>query len=67
MTPAATDAQQLRELEEDIRRAWTDYREQLRELSGDEYERAEHDRWTELQDELTALERRRRQLVVEPR
>jgi hypothetical protein len=65
--PAATDAEQLHELEEDIRRAWNDYSRQLRELSGVAYEQAEHDRWTELQEELTALEHRRRQLVGEPR
>jgi hypothetical protein len=64
VTPAI-DAEQLRELDEDVRRAWSDYIEQLRELSGEQYERAEHERWTELQDELMALERRRQQLTGE--
>jgi hypothetical protein len=60
VSPAATDAEQLRELAEDIRRAWNDYIEQLRELNGEEYEHAEHERWSELQGELKALERRRK-------
>jgi hypothetical protein len=64
VTPAI-DAEQLRELDEDVRRAWNDYIEQLRELSGDQYEQAEHERWTALQDELMALERRRQQLTGE--
>ena len=64
MTPAI-DAEQLRELDEDVRRAWNDYIEQLRELSGEQYEQAEHERWAALQDELMALERRRHQLTGE--
>ena len=65
MTPAAIDAEQLRELDEDVRRAWNDYIEQLRELSGEQYEQAEHERWSELQGELKALEHRRQQLTGE--
>jgi predicted alpha/beta hydrolase family esterase len=65
VTPAAIDAEQLRELDEDVRRAWNDYIEQLRELSGHQYEQAEHERWTELQDELKTLEHRRQQLTSE--
>ncbi len=53
----------LRELDADTRRAWRAYSQQLRDLSGDEYERAEHESWAELQTELRRLERRRRALV----
>jgi hypothetical protein len=63
VTPAATDSEQLRELEEDVRRAWNGYIVQLRELTGEQYEQAERDRWIELQDELKALELRRRELI----
>jgi hypothetical protein len=63
VTPAATDAEQLRELEEDIRRAWNGYIVQLRELSGEQYEQAERECWIELQDELKTLEGRRAQLI----
>jgi hypothetical protein len=63
VTPAATDSEQLRELEEDVRRAWNGYIVQLRELTGEQYEQAERDRWIELQDELKALELRRRELT----
>jgi hypothetical protein len=38
------------------------YSERLRDLAGDEYERAESDSWTELQCELRRLERRRASL-----
>lgn len=63
MTSTATDAEQLREIDEDIRRAWSTYREHLRELSGPAYEDAENECWDELQDELRVLERRRRLLT----
>jgi hypothetical protein len=53
----------LRELDDDMRRAWDAYSEALRALSGDEYERAEHESWAKLQSELRRLERRRRTLI----
>ena len=62
MTAIAHD-DQLRELDDDMRRAWGAYSEGLRELSGDEYERAEHESWAKLQSELRRLERRRRTLT----
>ena len=62
MTAIAPDADKLRELDESARRAWSAYSEQLRELSGDEYERAERESWAVLQTELRRLERRRRSL-----
>lgn len=63
MTSTATDAEQLREIDEDTRRAWNAYSEQIRELDGEVYERAEHGCWIELQGELRRLERRRRLLT----
>jgi len=62
MTAVVPDTEQLRELEADTRQAWSAYSEQLHELAGDEYERAEDESWTELQTELTRLELRRRSL-----
>jgi hypothetical protein len=63
VTAIAPDSDKLRELDDDARRAWNAYSEQLRELSGDEYELAESESWTKLQSELRRLERRRRSLT----
>ena len=63
MTSIATDAEQLREIDEDIRRAWSAYREHLRDMRGADYEKVEDECWEELQDELRVLERRRRLLT----
>ncbi len=65
MTTIATD-DRLRELDADTRRAWDDYSERLRDLTGQEYERAEHDSWEQLQHELRRLENLRASLVSEP-
>ncbi len=65
MTSTAQRDDRLRELDADTRRAWDDYAETLRELTGDEYELAEHDSWERLQDELRGLERRRASLGTE--
>jgi len=62
VTTIAHDADKLRELDADTRRAWSAYRDRLRELSGQEYEHAEDESWEELQTELSRLERRRRTL-----
>ncbi len=62
MTTIAHDVDKLRELDADTRRAWSAYSDRLRELSGQEYERAEDESWAELQSELDRLERRRRAL-----
>jgi hypothetical protein len=66
MTATAPDTDRLRELEADTRQAWTTYSERLRELTGEEYERAEHESWEALQHELRGLERRRQSLSVAP-
>lgn len=64
MTATAPDQDRLRELEADTRQAWSAYSDRLRELSGDEYERAESESWSELQDELRRLEREREELMA---
>lgn len=62
MTAIAPDSDKLRQLDDDTRRAWSAYRERLRELTGEEYELAERESWTQLQSELRGVERRRRSL-----
>ncbi len=62
MTTIAHDADKLRELDADTRRAWSAYSDRLRELSGEEYELAESESWADLQSELDRLERCRRTL-----
>ena len=63
MTTTAPDLAQLRELDDGTRRAWTAYAERIRDLDGEEYERAESESWTELQTELRRIERRRASLT----
>jgi hypothetical protein len=65
VTTIATDNDRLRELEADTRRAWGEYSERLRDLTGDDYEHAEHDSWELLQRELRGLERQRASLVAD--
>ncbi|HWF73335.1 MAG TPA: hypothetical protein VG186_08320 [Solirubrobacteraceae bacterium] len=62
MTTIALDADQLRQLEQDTRQAWTAYSDRLRELPAEEYEAAENASWDQLQVELRRLEQRRRAL-----
>jgi polyhydroxyalkanoate synthesis regulator phasin len=66
MTSTIPEAEVLREIEEDTRQAWEHYQERLRELTGDEYERAESESWDELQSELQRLEQRREEHKPEP-
>ena len=63
MTAIVHDAEKLRELNDGERLAWQAYSDQLRDLSGEEYERVESQSWDELQRELRKLERRRRTLT----
>lgn len=63
MTATAPDKDRLRELEADTRQAWGAYSDRLRDLRGDEYERAESESWTKLQKELRRLEREREALA----
>jgi hypothetical protein len=62
MTTIALDADQLRQLEEDTRQAWTAYSDRLRDLPAEEYEVAENASWDQLQVELRRLEQRQRAL-----
>jgi hypothetical protein len=62
VTAVIPDSAQIRELDNDTRRAWTAYSESLRNLTGDEYERAERESWAKLQTDLRRVERRRRSL-----
>ena len=62
MTTIALDAEQLRQIEEETRQAWTTYSDRLRDVTAEEYELAEDASWDKLQVELGHLETRRRAL-----
>ncbi|HEY2260513.1 MAG TPA: hypothetical protein VGH45_12405 [Solirubrobacteraceae bacterium] len=64
MTSVAPETEQLRELEAGTRQAWSTYSERLRELTGDEYERAESESWSQLQTELRRIEQERESLTT---
>jgi hypothetical protein len=53
----------LGELDERTLRAWTSYRESLRDLSGRDYEEAEHRSWERLQRKLKQLQDERASLI----
>jgi len=57
------DADKQRELDDSERLAWRAYSQRLRDLTGEEYERAESESWAELQRELRQLARRRKTLT----
>lgn len=63
MAAIVHDAEHLRELDAFERQAWQEYSRRLRDLIGEEYERAESDSWAELQRELRQLARRRKTLT----
>ncbi len=63
MAAVVHDADKLRELDDGERQAWQTYRLQLRDLTGEEYDRVEPESWAELQRQLRQLERRRRTLT----
>lgn len=64
MTTIAFDADRLRALDEGTQEAWNAYRESLRDLSSEEYERVEAESWDELQRELRRIARRRKTLIA---
>jgi cell division septum initiation protein DivIVA len=64
MTAVAPDIERLRELDDDTRQAWSAYNDRLRDLTGDEYEGAESESWTELQAELSRVERQREEIAA---
>ena len=53
------------ELDERTRRAWTAYRESLRDLSGRDYDQAEGRSWARLQRKLKELDDERAALAGE--
>jgi hypothetical protein len=64
VTTIAFDVDRLRELDVGTQEAWRSYRDRLRDLSGDEYERVEVESWDELQRELRRIARRRKTLIA---
>ena len=60
----APDTEKLRELDEDERRAWNEYYDNIQDLTGEQYEQVELESWDALQGELRRIERRRRLLTV---
>jgi hypothetical protein len=64
VTTIAFDVDRLRELDAGTQDAWKAYRESLRDLTGDEYERVEAESWDELQRELRRIARRRKTLIA---
>jgi cell division septum initiation protein DivIVA len=62
MTAIVHDTDKLREIDDGKRQAWKAYSDRLRDLTGEEYDRAESESWDELQRELRRLERRRKTL-----
>lgn len=64
MNTVAPDTEKLRELDDDERRAWNEYYDNVQELTGEEYERVELESWDALQGELRRIDRRRRLLSV---
>jgi hypothetical protein len=64
VTTVAPDTEKLRELDEDERRAWNEYYDNIQDLTGEQYELVELESWDTLQGELRRIERRRRLLSV---
>jgi uncharacterized protein YecT (DUF1311 family) len=50
------DESKMDELDERTQRAWTAYRDSLRDLSGSDYDEAEHRQWERLQRKLAEVE-----------
>ncbi|MDX6667587.1 MAG: hypothetical protein QOK04_967 [Solirubrobacteraceae bacterium] len=63
--PKRDETAKRTELDERTRRAWTTYRDSLRDLSGKDYDDAERRSWDRLQRKLTELEGERAQLGVD--
>ena len=54
--PRRDEQHTLEELDERQQRAWTTYKESLRDLTGRDYEDAEHRSWERLQRKLRELD-----------
>jgi hypothetical protein len=63
VTAIAPDGEHIHQLDSDTCQAWHAYSARLRDLSGEEYERAERESWAKLQSDLRRVERRRRSLT----
>jgi hypothetical protein len=59
----APDNDALRQLEAETQRAWTQYYQDLHDLTGADYERVELESWETLQGELRQIDLRRRRCV----
>jgi hypothetical protein len=66
VTTIAPDTEKLRELDDDERRAWNEYYDNVQELTGEEYEQVELEAWDVLQGELRRIERGRSLLSITP-
>ena len=64
MPTIAPDNDKLRELDDEMRRAWNEYYDSVQDLTGHEYEQVELESWDTLQGELGRIDRRRRLLSV---
>lgn len=62
--PGQDTSHRLRELDEDVQRAWDAYRESLLGLEGAEYEEAEQRCWERLQRKLGEFTHERASLVA---
>jgi hypothetical protein len=65
-TPNRIQARKLKELDERRARAWSAYRDALRDLEGRDYEDAEHRSWERLQRKLRELDEQRAEVVGSP-
>lgn len=61
--PGQDTSHRLRELDEDVNRAWSTYRQSLLGLEGAEYEEAEQRCWDRLQRQLGEFVQERASLV----
>ena len=59
MTTIAPDTEKLRELDDEMRRAWNEYHGKIQDLTGVEYEQVELESWEALQGELHRIEHSR--------
>lgn len=66
MNTIAPDTDKQREFDDDERRAWNEYYDNIQELTGLEYEQVELEAWDTLQDELRRIEHGRRLLSATP-
>jgi hypothetical protein len=57
------DESRLNELDERTQRAWKAYRDSLRDLTGRDYDEAEHRSWARLQRKLAQVEDERMALT----